>query len=79
MADEDPPLAARAALYWENTYDFFGVKGVSIPAAVSVFPNEIYKAPAQLGRAGLLQADLLQRGRPGLPLRRLAGACPVHR
>src|SRR5882724_4208348 len=32
-------------LYWENTFDFFGVKGVSIPAAVSVFPNEIYKAP----------------------------------
>jgi pimeloyl-ACP methyl ester carboxylesterase len=66
-------------LYWENTFDFFGVKGVAIPAAVSVFPNEIYKAHAQLGRAGLLQAHLLQRGRPGLPLRRLAGAGPVHR
>jgi len=32
-------------LYWENTYDFFGVKGVNIPAAVTVFPKEIYKAP----------------------------------
>jgi hypothetical protein len=32
-------------LYWENTYDFFGVKGVTIPAAVTVFPKEIYKAP----------------------------------
>jgi pimeloyl-ACP methyl ester carboxylesterase len=32
-------------LYWENTFDFFGVKGVSIPAAVSVFAKEIYKAP----------------------------------
>jgi pimeloyl-ACP methyl ester carboxylesterase len=32
-------------LYWENTFDFFGVKGVNIPAAVSVFPKEIYKAP----------------------------------
>jgi pimeloyl-ACP methyl ester carboxylesterase len=36
---------SSARLYWENTYDFFGVKGVAIPAAVSVFPNEIYKAP----------------------------------
>ena len=36
---------SSARLYWENTYDFFGVKGVTIPAAVSVFPNEIYKAP----------------------------------
>lgn len=32
-------------LYWENTLDFFGVKGVSIPAAVSVFPRELYEAP----------------------------------
>jgi hypothetical protein len=36
---------SSARLYWENTYDFFGVKGVAIPAAVSVFPNEIYRAP----------------------------------
>ena len=32
-------------LYWENTFGFFGVKGVSMPAAVDVFPKEIYKAP----------------------------------
>jgi pimeloyl-ACP methyl ester carboxylesterase len=36
---------SSARLYWENTLDFFGVKGVKIPAAVSVFPKEIYKAP----------------------------------
>ena len=36
---------SSARLYWESTYDFFGVKGVTIPAAVSVFPKEIYKAP----------------------------------
>jgi len=36
---------SSARLYWENTFDFFGVKGVSIPAAVTVFPKEIYKAP----------------------------------
>ena len=32
-------------IYWENTLDFFDVKGVSVPAAVSVFPNELYRAP----------------------------------
>jgi hypothetical protein len=52
---------------------------VTVPAAVSVFPNEIYKAPAQLGRECLPQAHLLQRAGPGQPLRRLAGARPVLR
>jgi pimeloyl-ACP methyl ester carboxylesterase len=33
-------------LYWENKgASFFGVKGVSIPVAVSVFPDELYPAP----------------------------------
>ena len=32
-------------LYWENSLGFFDVKGVSVPAAVSVFPNELYQAP----------------------------------
>jgi len=35
-------------LYWEafeNNVGFFGVKGVSIPVAVSVFPDELYQAP----------------------------------
>jgi hypothetical protein len=36
---------SSARLYWENTLDFFGAKGVNIPAAVSVFAKEIYKAP----------------------------------
>ena len=69
---------SSARLYWENTYDFFGVQNVSIPAAVSVFPQGDLQGPAQLGRAGLPQAHLLQRGRPGLPLRRLAGTGPVQ-
>jgi pimeloyl-ACP methyl ester carboxylesterase len=37
-----------ARLYWEasaNKVSFFGVKGVSIPVAVSVFPDELYQAP----------------------------------
>jgi pimeloyl-ACP methyl ester carboxylesterase len=32
-------------LYWENTLGFFDVKDVTVPAAVSVFPNELYRAP----------------------------------
>jgi pimeloyl-ACP methyl ester carboxylesterase len=32
-------------IYWENTLDFFDVKGATVPAAVSVFPNELYRAP----------------------------------
>jgi pimeloyl-ACP methyl ester carboxylesterase len=33
-------------LYWENKgASFFGVRGVSIPVAVSVFPDELYPAP----------------------------------
>jgi pimeloyl-ACP methyl ester carboxylesterase len=32
-------------LYWENNLGFFDVKGVSAPAAVSVFPRELYRAP----------------------------------
>ncbi len=37
-----------ARLYWEDfaaQVSFFGVKGVSIPVAVSVFPDELYPAP----------------------------------
>ena len=36
-----------ARLYWENwgKLGFFNAKGVSIPVAVSVFPDEIYPAP----------------------------------
>ena len=35
-----------ARLYWENKgYSFFGVKGVVVPTAVSVFPDELYPAP----------------------------------
>jgi pimeloyl-ACP methyl ester carboxylesterase len=35
-------------LYWENTLGFFDVKGATVPAAVSVFPNELYQAPRSL-------------------------------
>jgi pimeloyl-ACP methyl ester carboxylesterase len=41
-------FVSGARLYWEcieNKISFFGVKGVSIPVAVSVFPDELYQAP----------------------------------
>jgi pimeloyl-ACP methyl ester carboxylesterase len=34
-----------ARLYWENKVAYFNAKGVSIPVAVSVFPDELYPAP----------------------------------
>lgn len=36
---------SSARLYWENKLEFFAVKNVRIPVAVSVFPDEIYAAP----------------------------------
>ena len=36
---------SSARLYWENKLAFFAPKNVQIPAAVSVFPDEIYAAP----------------------------------
>jgi pimeloyl-ACP methyl ester carboxylesterase len=32
-------------LYAENTLGFFDIKGTTVPAAVTVFPNELYQAP----------------------------------
>ena len=34
-----------ARLYWENKLTYFGVKGVSVPVAVSSFPDEIDLCP----------------------------------
>ncbi|MFD0478936.1 epoxide hydrolase family protein [Nonomuraea thailandensis] len=36
---------SAARLYAENRFPFFAVKGVSIPVAVSVFPDELFQAP----------------------------------
>jgi pimeloyl-ACP methyl ester carboxylesterase len=36
---------SSARLYHENPLGFFDAKGVSIPAAMSVFPRELYQAP----------------------------------
>jgi pimeloyl-ACP methyl ester carboxylesterase len=36
---------SAARLYWENKLPFLPPKGVQIPVAVSVFPDELYAAP----------------------------------
>jgi pimeloyl-ACP methyl ester carboxylesterase len=36
---------SASRLYWENNLGFFDFKGVTVPAAVTVFPNELYQAP----------------------------------
>jgi pimeloyl-ACP methyl ester carboxylesterase len=36
---------SSARLYWESKLPFFAPKGVTLPTAVSAFPDEIYTAP----------------------------------
>jgi pimeloyl-ACP methyl ester carboxylesterase len=36
---------SSARLYWENKLAFFSPKGVKVPVAVSVFPDELYQTP----------------------------------
>ena len=57
-----------ARLYWEafqNKISFFGAKGVSIPVAVSVFPDELYLAPrswAERAYPKLIHYNRLDKG-----------------
>ena len=57
---------SAARLYWENKAAFFDAKDITIPFAISVFPDELYQAPAQLGRAAypdnLIHYNELDRG-----------------
>ena len=56
---------SSARMYWENTVGFFNVKGVTVPAAVSTFPNEIYKVPrswAERAYPNLIHFNALDRG-----------------
>jgi pimeloyl-ACP methyl ester carboxylesterase len=36
---------SAARLYWENQAGFFDAKNITIPYAISVFPDELYQAP----------------------------------
>jgi pimeloyl-ACP methyl ester carboxylesterase len=56
---------SSARLYWENKLAFFDVKNISIPVAVSVFPDEIYAAPqswAQRAFPRLIHFNKLPKG-----------------
>src|SRR4029450_12115751 len=52
-------------LYWETTLDFFGVKNVTVPAAVSVFPNELYQAPRSWAEQAYPNLIYLNEGAEG--------------
>jgi pimeloyl-ACP methyl ester carboxylesterase len=53
-------------LYWENKLaSFFAVKGVAVPVAVSVFPDELYPAPrswAEQAYPKLIHYNKVDRG-----------------
>jgi pimeloyl-ACP methyl ester carboxylesterase len=56
---------SSARLYWENKTAFFAAKGVTLPVAVSVFPDEMYQAPrswAERAYPGLMYYNKLDKG-----------------
>jgi len=56
---------SSARLFWESKLAFFDVKNVSIPVAVSVFPDEIYAAPrswAERAYPKLIHYNKLDKG-----------------
>jgi pimeloyl-ACP methyl ester carboxylesterase len=60
---------SSARLYWDNAHNptggFFDVRGIKIPVAVSVFPDEIYAAPrgwAERAYSKLIHYNKLDKG-----------------
>ena len=56
---------SSARLYWESKLAFFAPKNVTIPTAVSVFPDEIYAAPrswAERAYPKLIHFNTLPKG-----------------
>jgi len=56
---------SSARLYWENKLAFFDIKGITIPVAVSAFPDEIYQAPrtwAEKAFPKLIHYNRLEKG-----------------
>jgi pimeloyl-ACP methyl ester carboxylesterase len=52
-------------LYWENKNGFFGIRGVTVPVAVSVFPDELYPLPrswAERAYPKLIHYNKLDKG-----------------
>ncbi len=56
---------SSARLYWENKGAFFSPKGVKVPTAVSVFPDELYQTPrtwAERAYPNLIHYNKLEKG-----------------
>ncbi len=57
---------SAARLYWENKADFFDAKPITMPFAISVFPDELYQAPRSWAERAypnnLLYYNQLDRG-----------------
>ncbi len=56
---------SSARLYWENKLAFFSPKGVKVPTAVSVFPDELYQTPrnwAERAYPKLIHYNKVDRG-----------------
>jgi pimeloyl-ACP methyl ester carboxylesterase len=57
---------SSARLYWENKAEFFNAKNISIPFAISVFPDELYEAPRSWAESAypnnLIYYNRLDRG-----------------
>jgi pimeloyl-ACP methyl ester carboxylesterase len=56
---------SAARLYWEYKGPFFSAKGVKIPVAVSVFPDELFQAPrswSEQAYPGLVHYNRLPKG-----------------
>jgi len=57
---------SSARLYWENKADFFDAKPITIPFAISVFPDELYQAPRSWAERAyphnLIHYNTLDRG-----------------
>jgi pimeloyl-ACP methyl ester carboxylesterase len=56
---------SSARLYWENSYGYFNPKGVTVPVAVSAFPDEIDPCPrswAERAYPNLMYYNQVARG-----------------
>jgi len=56
---------SSARLYWESKLAFFAPKGVTVPTAVSAFPDELYQAPkswAEKAYPKLIHYNRLDKG-----------------
>jgi len=56
---------SASRLYWENKLPFFTTKGVEVPVAVSVFPDELYQTPrtwAERAYPNLVRYNKVEKG-----------------